>query len=1572
MNWKIFDLKYDKQEQWAFEQMAYLLFCAELDNHVGLFRYKNQTGIETEPLEKEGVFYGFQAKYYTTPISKNKEDIIDSLKKAKSKNNELNTVYLYLNKELSESSKPNEKKPRYQKEIEAVAKEIDIIVEWRVPSHIELQLTQPANGYINDIFFSLEKNNSNLIDAVIKHNESILHAIQTEIPIDKDIIKIDRELVVKGILGTLKKEKNIIISGEGGCGKTAILKEFYNLYSTKFPICVFKATELNVSNINDLFHFNDSYSLSEFIEAFNDEPLKVFVIDSAEKLAELTNNDVLSLLIQKLTQSGWSILFTTRYSYLNDLKFHIKENYNLNYVVEDIPLLDGNKIQLISQNYNFNLPENQRFLERLNNLFYLSEYVKNYSQINKKGNLKEFIDLLWRKRIQNNLVQKDNLHIERERCLISIVKERCNTGRFYIKADELPQHAIFHLKQDEILGYNESVNGYFITHDIYEEWTLNKILSRNYNNYLSIQQFFEELGDSLPIRRAFRIWLSDQLCDNRKEIENYIQEVFTNNEISEFWKDELLVSVLLSNYSEVFFELFANEIKANDFKILKRILFLLRIACTDISGIENGFNTRPKGKGWESVITYVYKHRIDFFEPNFKLILPLLIDWSKFQRFGKETRYCGLLALGLIEKSQSDSEFYLHGSLEDNVFTIIFSSAEEIQDELSIIFDNVVENKWINHGDPYKSLCSSILEKPYLAQSIINFKPLSIIKLCDIFWRKQKPIPDERGFNFDRDSMESRYGLTDRHEFNYSPASANQTPVYWLLRSNFKDTLNFIIDFIDDSVESYRQSDYGQDVEKVILDINGNKKYQFLSPALWTAYRGTGSPVVPYLFQSIHMALEKFLIEISNEVETKITQGILFTILNKSKSASITAVVCSIVLLHPHKFYEIAIILFKTIDFFHIDAFRSRKESKVNSLYSIGYGMDKISDILYADERLKTCKEKHRKSYLELLFLDYQLRGIKGFSEKQNEQFIGGLYKIIDKYKSNLFEHPKFKENSWDMLLARMDRRNLVPKVSNDGDNILIEFSPKELSEDLRERSEKSLKNLEELSKYSSLSMWSDFLSNSQNKSTEFKEYNENPLLALTETKQLVEDLDAGKNTSGYMDYTIPGFVCSKLLIEHRDILNYEDFEYCKNIVFSYISDLLSDDYDYQIGDGVEACVHALPIIINESDSTEEIEEILLEMILILLDKRSLGHYKRVCDYVIESIHKTGWWNQNSRYAEIILFGFINIQPIYKAIVEEKRKEKRHWGWQGIPKSEIFKQLEEKTSDLSLMNIEFNIKDIDFLDIHDLEIVYKLIPVDTKNSIHIDIYSKSLPIVTSQLLKDHRSYIEEFGDRSDIHSLRRKIFKRISYFILCREENEIDTFFKPILELISSSEETTSLIEELISAEDYLGHAEQFWYVWNMLYLRIVEIATKSKNYRLEDLIIAYLLAWRWWKDDCVKWHSLNHSNISFYDKISNEIGHIPSVLYSISRVLNTVGSNFSNEGIDWIYNIIRSNTSLEIGKLESNTLFYLERLMRKYIYSNKQKIKKEVRVKNKIIPILNFMIERGSIHGYLLRESVL
>ena len=1162
MSWKIFGVKYDKRETWAFEQMSYLLFCAEFNNRVGLFRYKNQTGIETEPIEKDGKYYGFQSKFYTNSIADNKDDIIDSIKKAKSKNKQLDELLLYINQELSESTTKSKKKPQYQLDIEKAAKTAGISIQWRVPSNFELQLSLPENKYINDIFFSLDPNEGDLLDEISKHNENILQAIQTEITFGDKKIKIDRSSVVESIANASQKRKNIIISGEGGCGKTAIFKEFYNSYFKKMPICVFKANELNVNHINDIFHIEHKFTFAQFLNAYKDEPLKIFVIDSAEKLAEISNNDILTTLIQKLKENAWNIIFTTRYAYLNDLTFHIKENYQLPFDVNDVSLIGIEELKSIADEFKFSLPDNQKFIERLRNLFYLREYVQHYSNIDKQGNYKGFIDLLWKKRIQNNAVQKDNLHLEREKCIISISKKRCDTGRFYISSDNLPQSALFQLKQDEILGYDDTHSGYFITHDIYEEWTLDRIVSRSFSNASTTKEFLDDLGNSLSIRRAFRLWLSDHLSENSKEIETFIQSAFTSTDVTQFWKDEILVSVLLSDYSETFFKFFEKEIIANNFKLLKRILFLLRIACTHISAIQDIEIIKPKGKGWEEVIALIHKHKFDFFDSNLKLVLPVLTDWCEFNKKGLTTKYAGLLALSVIQKTETEENFYMHEVAEENILKVVFNAANELKSELKEIFDKVVSNKWTDHNAPYEGLCSKILEKPYIAIELIKTLPLSVIQLCDLYWQKQPKKQDRYGY--DRDTMESRYGLAGKHEFKYFPSSANQTPIKWLLQIAFYDTLEFIITFTNRAVESYSKSDYGQqDVKKITLYINETEVTQYLSGAIWGMYRGGGSPTVPHVLESMHMALEKFLLEFSQISKSELIQNILLKILIQSKSASLTSVVCSVVLANPDKFYDVALILFKTIELFHIDAIRCSGEFHTKSLYGIGYGMDKMRDILYTDERLKTCEDKHRNSSLESLFLNYQFLGVKGFTEERNTEFIGKLYDIIDQYKSNTLI-----SKSYGILLARMDRRNLIPKVSQHDDNHLrIEFTPKELSDELKKESEEALNQYQDVFKYSSLRIWADFLigARNQTKTAKQEEYDNNPLLALSETKQLVEELKSGRNGIGMFDYSIPAFSCSKLLLEHKEKLSKEDKEFCKEIVLATISNLFTDDYDYKI-----------------------------------------------------------------------------------------------------------------------------------------------------------------------------------------------------------------------------------------------------------------------------------------------------------------------------------------------------------------------------------------------------------------------
>lgn len=155
LNWNIFEAKFNGTQQIAFERLSYALFCSQFSNKNGIERYKNQIGIETEPIEDNGKLIGFQSKYLEPQVSlsSRKGLIINSLKKAKAKNPNLNEIYVFINKEFSESSKPNQKSPKYKLEIEQVAKQLNMKLLWQVPSHIQKQLSLSINSGTAKEFF---------------------------------------------------------------------------------------------------------------------------------------------------------------------------------------------------------------------------------------------------------------------------------------------------------------------------------------------------------------------------------------------------------------------------------------------------------------------------------------------------------------------------------------------------------------------------------------------------------------------------------------------------------------------------------------------------------------------------------------------------------------------------------------------------------------------------------------------------------------------------------------------------------------------------------------------------------------------------------------------------------------------------------------------------------------------------------------------------------------------------------------------------------------------------------------------------------------------------------------------------------------------------------------------------------------------------------------------------------------------------------------------------------------------------------------------------------------------------
>src|SRR6266496_4786337 len=395
INWGNFRAKFNGKEQQSFELLSYLLFCDEYNKKSGIFRYKNQAGIEAEPILVDGEWVGFQAKFYDTKIRDNKGELIGSITKAKKKNPQLKRILFYLNQEFPESSDTDTKDPKYKTDIEATARREGIEIEWRVPSHFEAQLALDKNRIKAEYFFSLRPGVVDFIEELCQSTERIFTPIHSKIEFNGKEIKIDRSHSLNELKTALEQLPLVIVSGEGGVGKTAVVKDLYDQIKEESPFFIFKATEFNVAHINELFHAYGMLTLSNFINEHKEVDDKYVVIDSAEKLSDLEDYEAFQEFLSALLNAKWKIIFTTRHSYLENLKVHFLEVYRLPFKLQNIERLNVRDVQELSEKYSFPLPKNDRLLELLTNPFYLNEYLQHYESVKSTATFSDFKNILW-------------------------------------------------------------------------------------------------------------------------------------------------------------------------------------------------------------------------------------------------------------------------------------------------------------------------------------------------------------------------------------------------------------------------------------------------------------------------------------------------------------------------------------------------------------------------------------------------------------------------------------------------------------------------------------------------------------------------------------------------------------------------------------------------------------------------------------------------------------------------------------------------------------------------------------------------------------------------------------------------------------------------------------------------------------------------------------------------------------------------------------------------------------------------------------------------------------------------
>ncbi|MCM3131621.1 ATP-binding protein [Paenibacillus polysaccharolyticus] len=1566
-DWNIFKAKFSENPQSNFEWFCYLLFCVEFKLPLGIFRYKNQSGIETNPIIHEDEVIGWQAKFYETTLSSHKVDLIEMLKKSKGSYPDLTKIILFTNQEWGQGKLQSDSEVKLA--VEEEAEKQDIQVEWRTASYFESPFVTIENNLITRYFFSLQKNIMDTITDMRRHTESLLLEIQTSIIFNEHIIELDRSELLQNLNADLEQNSILVLSGEGGVGKTAVIKKLYSDFGNSIPFYLMKANEFEVANVDLLF---SNTSLKDFIDVHHNDSKKIFVIDSAEKLMDLNNHHPFKEFLSEILQAEWKVIFTARSRYLVDLDIHFIDHFQLRPSRIYVSKLNHEELGYLAGNYNFDPPNDYKLLELITNPFYLNEYLKFYTEGSNIGFLK-FKELLW-----NRIIKKAKP--SREQSFLQIAFKRANENQFFLTLDsnDINMDA---LVNEGVLGYE--VAGYFITHDIYEEWALEKIIESEFTKKESNINFFEKIGDSFAIRRSFRNWMSEKLYLENDSVKEFIEEIIDDEQVIGFWKDEVMISVLLCDYSQYFFGSFKRLFLDKNKELLQRVSFLLRISCKEVDdsfpqmgsknidflSIEYIF-TKPKGNGWKSLIQFVYDNLDEIGLKNVGFILPILHDWNTKFRQGDTTRFSGLIALKyyqlIIQEKVCISR---NEDFKDKILEIILYGAGELKEELANIFDEVLANKFKNYRAPYYDLNEMILTKTFVNIEVVKAFPEYVLKLGNLFWFRSS----ERDDRFQSDlGIEEDFGIDKRID-NYFPASAYQTPIYWLLKTEFTQTINFILDFTNRAVECFAKSGRNE-VTIIELRIRDYNNEQFFCDRLWNVYRGT--QVAPYVLESMHMALENVFLEMAKNIDTKVLEEWLFYLLENSKSCSITAIVVSIVLAYPEKTFNVAINLFKTKDLFFLDTRRMVLDQSAKFNYSIGYGLN-YSSKLYQDERIETCNAKHRSKSLEHIALEYQFFRTEGIGEEEAEQRQNAIWDVLDSHYKELSEVLVEDEctKTWRLYLARMDRRRMSPTLEENDGNVIINFNP-ELEPEVRDYSETSIRQNSEKMKYTSLKLWAHYRIKNEDQYKKYISYEDDPKLALKEVREIIGEFERLSETEHYeyeefflMNHSIPAEASAVLFRDFRDVLTDEDRNFCKLIILEAATSSFREGYQYQISDGVESAISVLPILMQEFPNEKDVLKFIL--LMILFDQNSIGQYADFSDFSVNAIIKD-LWDLSFEDAHSILVGYLFLVPKYNSVREKLLKESHKQNrYRRLSENEIIEILacdfENDIERITANKITLNeLEAINELDLSYLITAFQLIPLGTDTPEHIQIAQDIISKFATEVKSDRRE------DRID-YSVKHDFLVKFSNLVLGSAETHIPLYLKPFIENFNSSKVFAELLDQFIIAEDTLNTKYNFWKVWDYFFGKVVGIAKKGEEYWYAgDIIKSYLFANAPWKETATEWRTFREEDKRFFKEICKELGHCPSTLYALSKLLNSIGINYLLPGVVWISEMLNRNEVLWNSELDKNTIFYLESIMKKYIYKQREDIRRGKKQKQEVLVILNFLVEKGSVVGYMLRERIL
>lgn len=475
---------------------------------------------------------------------------------------------------------------------------------------------------------------------LIDHSAITLEGIQTKIA---DSVEIPREALEAKILDSLEETQVTVISGAAGHGKSAIAKNVVEHIQDDYFCLAFRAEEFAKTHVDQaLKEIQASLTAERLLGLLAGQGRTIILIDGVERLLESSERKAFIDLLNKARDDrSLRIVLTCRDYSVDTVRESLLERVAIHHRVLNTPPFSDDELSRVAQE----IPslskavENPSLRELLRSPYYLNIAARLDWSEDKPlpDSEREFRRRCWREVIRKDVEAKGGMPTKRERTFVGLALRRAKKLRPYVQCDDFDSEALEVLRRNDLISFSEESPSLAApAHDVLEDWAIIHWLDSRFALHEGdAPAFAEDIGGYPALRRGYRKWLGEMLELDSEKMDAFVLSAFRDEILSSHFRDDTIISTLLSSSAEDFLLRNRDELLADEGRLLVRVIHLLRVACKTtpfwLDGAK-GLTSQllvPTGTAWAPVLGIVRDELEALLPQQFNIVLGLVEDWSQ-------------------------------------------------------------------------------------------------------------------------------------------------------------------------------------------------------------------------------------------------------------------------------------------------------------------------------------------------------------------------------------------------------------------------------------------------------------------------------------------------------------------------------------------------------------------------------------------------------------------------------------------------------------------------------------------------------------------------------------------------------------------------------------------------------------------------------------------------------------------------------------------------------------------------------------------------------------------------------